>query len=155
VHFSLLLIKTISVVAAFTNVGALFCITALPARLLLTRAHQTFRGSGISWYWKRPKVACSSAYWLSQSLARYVSYCQFRLRLTYCLDAVFNDVDEAELALDNIADGQLYRLRQAAQAGLTDRSHASRGGHRTVGASSSQGLRRSGQPPRGPSIPKG
>ena len=56
-----------------------------------------------------------------------VSYC--RHATNQRLDAVFNDVDEADLALDTIADGQLYRARRAAQAGFNSLGDSSRANH--------------------------
>ena len=57
----------------------------------------------------------------------------FKLLANWYLDAVFDDVDEAELALDNIADGLLYRQRRLAQASLKSQSESSRGGGRGSG----------------------
>ena len=73
----------------------------------------------------------------------------FRLPTNQYIDVVFDDVDEAELALDTIADGQLYRVRRAAQSGLKGQGDSSQGGHWPSRADLSQRLGRGTPRPSG------
>lgn len=67
----------------------------------------------------------------------------------YLIDVVFDDVNEAELQLDSIADGQLYRDRRANEITLIGRDKSYLGGHSGGRASFSQVAGRGGHQARG------
>jgi hypothetical protein len=100
----------------------------------------------------KPKAPTNAGVARWQSEFCHVFSLLYHRYLIECLDLEFDDVDETDKGLDNIADGQLYRMRRGASFGP---SHApsGRGGHSSNnvnrGGRSGSGFPSRGSPARG------